>query len=52
MYEPKAVAVHHESAIRGTIDDARHVQWFVNSKVRLVAKYTDADFAPFAHDFA
>ena len=52
MYEPKAVAVHHESAIRGNIDDARHVQWFVNSKVRLVAKYTDADFAPYAHDAA
>jgi GT2 family glycosyltransferase len=52
MYEPKAVAVHHESVIRGNVDDPRHAQWFHASKARLVAKYTDADFAPFAHDAA
>ena len=50
MYEPKAVAVHHESVIRGNVDDPRHAQWFNASKARLTAKYTDADFAPFAHD--
>jgi GT2 family glycosyltransferase len=52
MYEPKAVAVHHESVIRGNVDDPRHAQWFHASKARLTAKYTDADFAPFAHDAA
>jgi GT2 family glycosyltransferase len=52
MYEPKAVAVHHESVIRGNVDDPRHARWFEASKARLTAKYTDADFAPFAHDAA
>jgi GT2 family glycosyltransferase len=50
MYEPQAVAVHHESAIRGNDDDARHAQWFEASRARLAGKYTDADFARFAHD--
>lgn len=52
MYEPQAVAVHHESVIRGNVDDPRHAAWFAASKARLTAKYTDADFAPFAHDAA
>jgi len=52
MYEPQAVALHHESAIRGNVDDPRHAEWFEASKARLTAKYTDADFARFAHDAA
>jgi GT2 family glycosyltransferase len=52
MYEPRAVALHHESAIRGDVADDRHAQWFWNSKQRLTAKYTEADFARFAHDAA
>src|SRR5918998_80989 len=50
MYEPQAVAVHHESAIRGNDDDVRHAAWFEASRARLASKYTDADFARFAHD--
>jgi GT2 family glycosyltransferase len=52
MYEPGAVALHHESAIRGTVVDARHRDWFFASQARLWAKHTDADFAHFAHDAA
>jgi GT2 family glycosyltransferase len=52
MYEPKAVALHHESAIRGTDVQALHRDWFLASQARLWSKYTDADFARFAHDAA
>lgn len=51
-YEPQAVAVHHESAIRGTVDDPRHAAWYRDSQARLWEKYTDTDFARFAHDAA
>jgi GT2 family glycosyltransferase len=50
MYEPKAVAIHHESAIRGTDVQAQHRDWFFASQARLWSKYTDTDFAQFAHD--
>jgi GT2 family glycosyltransferase len=50
VYQPAAVAVHHESVIRGSVDDPRHAEWFRASKARLDAKYTDADYARFAHD--
>jgi GT2 family glycosyltransferase len=52
MYEPKAVALHHESAIRGGDDDARHLAWYHASQARLWAKHRDTDFARFAHDAA
>jgi GT2 family glycosyltransferase len=52
VYEPQAVAVHHESAIRGAVDDPRHAAWYHGSQARLWAKYRDTDFARFAHDAA
>jgi len=50
MYEPKAVALHHESLIRGTDVQPLHEQWYYASRDRLWSKYTDHDFARFAHD--
>ena len=50
MYEPAAVALHHESAIRGSDVPAHHAAWYHASQARLWAKYGDADFARFAHD--
>jgi GT2 family glycosyltransferase len=52
MYEPRAVAMHHESAIRGHVDDPRHAAWYRASQARLWQKYADTDFARFAHDAA
>ena len=49
VYEPAAWAVHHESAIRGRLDD-RIREWSKASRSRLLTKYSQADFAPFAHD--
>jgi GT2 family glycosyltransferase len=52
IYEPAAVAVHHESAIRGADVDERMRVWSTASRARLDEKYTDRDFAFFAHDAA
>lgn len=46
-YEPKAIAVHHESAFRAVNTDKKHVQWMDEGWVYFHEKHKGRDFGEF-----